>query len=221
MTANLGISQAGLVVAAGAVVLLGAVIALAGALWVRRRWRRLRLLLRGGPEAAVGSIGRSAWRWALGRPLPDRRWRAVARSRRELLLSVSAAERAVDVAATAGAPMGELRSLSRRLRKSADALDASLSVDQRRTARSGELPDTNRQVDDLLRAAAHIHESAARALTAVSGSVQTGLVEDAERELAAVSAGVGERYEGPRMSTCARSLATPSPGTRTSIVRES
>lgn len=201
MTANLGILQSGLVVVAGAVVLLGAVVALAGALWVRRRWRRFRLLWRDGREAALGSIGRSAWRWALGRPLPDRRWRAVARSRRQLLLSVSAAERAVDVAVRAGAPVGELRSLSRRLRKSADALDASLSIDQWRSARSAELPDTDRQVDDLLRAAGHIHESAARALTAVSGAVQTGLVEDAERELAAVSAGVGERYRVPAMPT--------------------
>lgn len=178
------------VLVAGAVFLsLCAPAALAGALWVRRRWRRLRLLWRNGPEGAVVLLGRSAWRWALDRPLPDRRWRDVTRSRRELRLSVAAAERAVDVAAAAGAPVGELRSLARRLRTSADALDASLAIDQWRTTRSAGVPDIARQVEELLRAAADIHESAARMLTTTSGVVQTGLMEDARRELAAVSAG--------------------------------
>lgn len=196
VVASLGIPHPGLVVAAAVVLSLCAMTALAGAWWVRRRWRRLRILLRQGPEAALGVVGRSALRWALSRPLPDRRWWAAARSRRKLLLSVSAAERAVEVAATAGASVGELRSLSRRLRTSADALDASLAVDQRRTARSRDLPDTTRQVEELLRAAAHIHESAARVLTTASGAVQAGLVDDAERELAAVSAGVRDPFQG-------------------------
>jgi hypothetical protein len=182
------------VLVAGAVFLsLCAVAALAGALWVRRRWRRLRLLWRNGPEGAVVLLGRSAWRWALDRPLPDRRWRDVTRSRRELRLSVAAAERAVDVAASVGAPVGELRSLARRLRTSADALDASLAIDQWRTTRSAGVPDIARQVDELLRAATDIHESAARMLTTTSSVVQTGLMEDARRELAAVSAGYPTR----------------------------
>ena len=134
MTESLALAHPFLV--AGAVFLsLCVAIALAGALWVRRRWRRASLLWRQGPEAALVLVGRSAWRWAVDRPLPDRRWRAVARSRRQLRLSVTAAERAVEVAAVAGAPVGELRSLSRRLRTSADALDASLAIDQWRTTR--------------------------------------------------------------------------------------
>jgi hypothetical protein len=182
------------VLVAGAVFLsLCAAAALVGALWVRRRWRRLRLLWRNGPEGALVLLGRSAWRWALDRPLPDRRWREVTKSRRDLRLSVAAAERAVDVAAAAGAPVGELRSLSRRLRTSADALDASLAIDQWRATRSTGVPDIGRQVDELLRASADIHESAARMLTTTSGVVQTGLLEDAQRELAAVSAGYPTR----------------------------
>lgn len=182
------------VLVAGAVLLsLCAAAALAGALWVRRRWRRLRLLWRNGPEGALILLGRSAWRWALDRPLPDRRWREVAKSRRELRLSVAAAERAVDVAEAAGAPVAELRSLSRRLRTSADAVDASLAIDQWRATRSTGMPDIARQVDELLRASADIHESAARMLTTTSGVVQTGLLEDAQRELAAVSAGYPTR----------------------------
>jgi hypothetical protein len=178
------------VLVAGAVFLsLFAAAALIGALWVRRRWRRLRLLWRNGPEGALILVGRSAWRWALDRPVPDRRWREVTKSRRQLRLSVAAAERAVDVAGAAGAPVGELRSLSRRLRASADALDASMAIDQWRTTRSAGVPDIAQQVEDLLRAAADIHEAAARMLTGTSGVVQTGLAEDAQRELAAVSAG--------------------------------
>lgn len=188
MTESLALAHPFLV--AGAVFLLLCVaIALAGALWVRRRWRRASLLWRQGPEAALVLVGRSAWRWALDRPLPDRRWRAAARSRRQLRLSVTAAERAVEVAALAGEPVSELRSLSRRLRTSADALDASLAIDQWRTTRSAGMPETDRRVEELLRAAANIHESAARMLTSSSGVVQNGLLEDAERELAAVSAG--------------------------------
>lgn len=188
MTESLALAHPFLV--AGAVFLsLCVAIALAGALWVRRRWRRASLLWRQGPEAALVLVGRSAWRWAVDRPLPDRRWRAVARSRRQLRLSVTAAERAVEVAAVAGAPVGELRSLSRRLRTSADALDASLAIDQWRTTESAAMPETDRRVEELLRAAANIHESAARMLTSSSGVVQHGLLEDAERELAAVSAG--------------------------------
>lgn len=192
MTESLALVHPVLVV--GAVLLsLCAAATLAGALWVRRRWRRLRLLWRNGPEGALILLGRSAWRWALDRPLPDRRWREVTKSRRELRLSVAAAERAVDLAEAAGAPVGELRSLSRRLRTSADALDASLAIDQWRTTRSTGMPDIARQLDELLRASADIHESAARMLTTTSGVVQTGLLEDAQRELAAVSAGYSTR----------------------------
>lgn len=188
MTTTTGVAD--LMLVAGAVFLSGcAAAALVGGVWLWRRWRRVRFLWRRGPEAALVLVGRPAWRWAVDRPLPDRRWRALARSRRQLRLSVAAAERAVDVAATTGAEVGELRSLSRRLRASADALDASLALDQWRTTRSTGGPDLAQRVDELLRAAADIHESAALVVTTTSGVVRSGLLEDARRELAAISAG--------------------------------
>jgi hypothetical protein len=188
-TESVGVADPVLVAGAAAILSLGVAVTLVGVVWLRRRWRRLRFLLRLGPEAAVVAAGRLAWRSVLDRPRPDRRWRELARSRRRLRQSVSAAEHAVELAASTGAPVGELRSLSRRLRKAADALDASLAADQWSPVRSTATPQTAREVDELLGAAASVHASAAGLLATASGAAQIGLLEDAERELAAVSAG--------------------------------
>jgi hypothetical protein len=180
-----------------AVVLVAcALTALAGALWLRRRWRRLLLVLGGRAQAAAAEAGRTGWRWALAQPLPDARWRHVTRARRQVLLAVSSAERAVDAAAVAGAPVGDLPQLARRLRSAADAVDASLAVGQRdpRTRReAGEA--TTGQVREVLRAAACIHDAAALALTASSERERTGLVRDAERELTAIATGARRAAE--------------------------
>ncbi|MGH9092974.1 MAG: hypothetical protein ACRDZR_16600, partial [Acidimicrobiales bacterium] len=104
-----------LAVLAGLVV-VGAVAALAGVLWLRHRWRRLRLVLAGRVQEAAGQVGRNGWRWALAQPVPDARWRAVTRSRRQVLRAAASAERAVEAATAAGAPVGDLPHLARRLR---------------------------------------------------------------------------------------------------------
>lgn len=186
---------ADLLVVAAAVCGLCVVGALAGALWLRHRWRRVRLLLGARVQAVAADAGWHGWRWALARPLPDARWRSVTRSRRQVLRAVSSAERAVDAARVAGAPVGDLPQLARRLRSSADAVDASLAVEQRGAWSHHGTGGTDEQVREVLRAAACIHEAAAVALAAGAGRERTGLLHDAERELAAISAGTRRAAE--------------------------
>lgn len=193
----------------GAVLVLCAASAVAAVLWARRRWRRLRAELGSRAQALLLVAGRAGWRWVLTRPAPDRHWVATTARRRQLLRAVADAEQAVAVADAAGAPIGDLRSLTRRLRSSADALAASMSIDRRRAPGSQEPSGLSEQVDELLRAAAHIRAAAVRALSATTDHHRTGLAEDAERELLAVSAGVGRSHEvahrlrpGPGTSGC-------------------
>lgn len=195
--------------AVGAVLALCAAAAVGAVLWARRRWRRLRSELGSRAQALLLVAGRAGWRWVLTRPAPDRRWVATTARRRQLLRAVADAERAVAVADAAGAPIGDLRSLTRRLRSSADSLDASMSIDRRHAPGPQEPAGWSEQVDELLQAAAHIRTAAVRALSATTDHHRTGLAADAERELVAVSAGVGRSYEvarrfrpGPGPSGC-------------------
>lgn len=175
---------------AALVVALGVVAAVGTVVWVRRRWRRLVSDLRGRAALATAGAGRAGWRWLLAHPVPDRRsWSAV-RARRQVLVAVAAAERAVDHAGAAGAPVGELRSLCRRLRTSADALDAVLATGGRRgdTAETGN-GDALSQAGELVAVAQRIRTSAALLVSSGAYRLDPTLGADADRELAAVVAG--------------------------------
>lgn len=185
-----------LMVAAG-VVVLAAVAGVLAAVWIRRRWRRLGLVLAGRVGMAAAGAGRKGVRWALAHPVPDARWWSAARARRQVLRAVAAAEQAVDAARAADAPVGDLPQLARRLRASADAVDASLAVAQRGAWRHDGADGTEEQVHEVLRAAACIHEAAVVALSAGSAHRRAGLVHDAEHELAAISAGARRAVPGP------------------------
>ena len=105
--------------AAGTIGLAGAA---TGLWWLKRRVRRRLEAARrvmaaraaGGGPVSIGS------RWLSSRRLPDRRWIAAARARQELWRAVSAADHAVTAARQAGAPIGELHTLSRRLDRTMD-----------------------------------------------------------------------------------------------------
>jgi hypothetical protein len=135
----------------------GAVGLAAGLWWLRRRARRLKRFGRemaaraGLAAAAAGAAGRRR-AWSL--PLPDRRWLAAARERRQLWRAVSDAEHAVTTARRAGAPTGDLDGLCRRLREAAGHADRCLSVTRRQTEPgAGHGADVTAQVSDLVAAA--------------------------------------------------------------------
>ncbi|GEM_PF-3883619 len=213
MALVLAMTHLELVVAAGVVLaFVGTGVVMTGVV-VRRFWRRLHKVLRRPLSEAVAETRRVGWRWVLARPLPDRQWRAALRSRRQLLAAVSAAEHAVEVASAAGAPVGDLRSLSRRLRASANAIDRSLSITQRGIAGfPGTVPAPSAQLHDLLQAAAQIQRAALRALE-VTTDAPAAVLRDARRELMAISSGVDRSVDvGHSMASASASgTGVPSP----------
>ena len=175
--------------AAGTIGLAGAA---TGLWWLKRRVRRRLEAARrvmaaraaGGGPVSIGS------RWLSSRRLPDRRWIAAARARQELWRAISAADHAVTAARQAGAPIGELHTLSRRLRRAAANADRALSVARRAPAAAGELGPVTSQVGDLVKTAGLIHDAAASAVASVYQPAATNLADDARREAVALSAGI-------------------------------
>lgn len=167
------------------------------AIWLlRRSWGRLGVWLGRHLRHALLHAAGAGWRWALSRHLPDRQWRSLHVMRRNLLVAVSGSEHAVAVAKAAGAPIGDLESLGRRLREAANAVDASLRIAQRGSAPMTDLATASGQAADLSRTAAQIQGAAALALTAVARPVATELREDTEREVIAIAAGLSRFADG-------------------------
>ncbi len=117
-------------------------------------------------------------------PLPD--------LRRQLWRGVGDAEGAVRDAVLAGAPVGDLPSLSRRLRSTAEALDRLLAGDDDR-----HLAGVRRQVADVVSTAAAIRSAATAATVAVVSDATEvrlrDLVADTDREVHSLAAGI-DRY---------------------------
>ncbi len=188
--------------AAGAICLAGAA---TGLWWLQRRIRRrLEASRRVIAARAAGSGGVSIGpRWLWSRRLPDRRWIAAARARQELWRAVSAADHAVTAARQAGAPIGELDTLCRRLRHAAADADRALSVARRAPAAACEQGPVPSQVGDLVKTAGLIHDAAVSAVASVYQPAAVSLADDARREAVALSAGI---------ATAARATAGGLPG---------
>jgi hypothetical protein len=109
--------------------------------------------------------------------------------RRQLWQGVGDADRAVRDAAAAGAPVGDLPSLHRRLRSTATALDGLLA-----TADDRHLSGVRRQVADVLSTASAIRSAATAATVAVVSDTTDmhlrELVADTDREVQSLAAGV-------------------------------
>ncbi|HEV3213557.1 MAG TPA: hypothetical protein VGZ03_09205 [Acidimicrobiales bacterium] len=165
---------AAVLVAAGilAAVVAGALVFCA--LWLRRIWRRKRveLTLRLN-ELALAAVASGA-RWLWTRSLPDRRWRTLQRARRDLARSSARAEHAVRQVRDANASLGDLESLTRRLRHAALDVDRSLRIAQRSAG--------NELVDELLR---HAHEltRAANGIQRAAAASLAGLHRESTDEL--------------------------------------
>lgn len=163
------------------------------AVWLRRRWRRLRRMV----ALQIPDIAREAnlvaWRWIWTRPLPDSRWRRSHQARRRLNRAVTGAERAVAVAGSAGAPLGDLESLCHRMRRVATSVDAQLWMSQGTTGPSSDPAATLRQSEAIVAAAGRIQETAVAAMRGTALEL-SDLVDDVHREVAAVAVGTHRAY---------------------------
>jgi hypothetical protein len=173
-----GVSHAWIVIAGlGALVVGGALVVVYR---IRERWRALR----GRADVRAGISWISSWRTA-GNGGAASRWRY------ELWQGVSDATRALrDAEAAAGGPIGDLRSLNRRLRVTADELDRLLGMAVGMHSSSPEVAELRRQVGDALAASSAIRRAALAAASATTGARAGELASDAVREVESVAAGV-------------------------------
>jgi hypothetical protein len=153
--------------------------AVVGALWLRRRWARLWTLAARHAGRLAREASTAGWRRLWSVQLPDHQWRVLHRDRRQLWRAVADTECAVQGANAAGAPLGDLASLARRLREAATKLDCTLRIAQRSTGSSPDVSSLSEEAQVLLAAAGHIRHSAAVTLTATSEPVGGQLLEDA------------------------------------------
>jgi hypothetical protein len=117
-------------------------------------------------------------------------WPTVA-PRRRLWRAVRSAEQAVAHATAAGAPVGDLPSLCRRLRTAALGVDRAICA----AGASGGVrrplpPDVARELEDVVTAARGIHGNAVAAITATSRHSTSALVLDVHTETQALAAGL-------------------------------
>lgn len=149
---------------------------------VRAIRRRARALL--GPRAGGSSLGLMT---VATSPVTQPAWWGLQRERQRLWRSVTAAEYAVTSAARGNAPIGDLPSLTRRLRATAGEVDAALCAASR--APGGPPAALKEECRDLQRAAADIHRCAAQSATGVLGGSQD-LLSAIRIEVQALATGV-------------------------------
>ena len=146
----------------------------------RRRWQRWRRTV-----TMAGQVRRAPTAFAAVASLPvtDVDWWLRQRDRHRMWRSVAAAERAVQAARRADAPLGDLVVLSRQLRSTARTVDALASAGGRR-------PQSRQRVDEVVAAAASIQAAATDSLLAVSAPETTGIAAAVELEIAALRHGL-------------------------------
>jgi hypothetical protein len=177
----------------GALVTLAIVVGASYALWrlVRRRWRIL-----AARAAATGLAGisdrvrTSGWVSSLraGGPV-DRSFVPAVVASRGMWRSVRDAESAVASADEAGAPVGDLPSLCRRLRAAASDIDRMLRARPEGTPVATPEP-VGRHLADVAAAARNVHDVALRAMAEAFAGTGSSLVADADREAHALAAGL-------------------------------
>lgn len=91
---------------------------------------------------------------------------------------------------TAGGPIGDLRSLNRRLHGTAEELDRLLVVASGMPSGSPEIAEVGHQVGDALAASSALRRAALASASATTGARAGELASDAVREVESVAAGV-------------------------------
>jgi ABC-type molybdate transport system permease subunit len=150
----------------------------------RQRYRRLRrrmllVPLTVGPRM-LGYVART--------PAVSPTWWTTQVDRRRLWRSVAAAEHAVATAKAAGAPLADLPSLNRQLRRAASAVDSAMVAASRsRTPTSAAVA---RQARDVRASADRIHHAAVESLSSVADGHTSQLARSVEIETEALRAGL-------------------------------
>lgn len=153
----------------------------------RRSWRLTTCLLRrGGREIAGATVGGA--QWMMIQPWGRLHWWRTELLRRRMWLAVNSACGAVSNASKAGSPIGELPALCDDLNGVACQADTALRISATATAGS-RASDTNRLVDDVLAAAARIHDSATSSATHDLAANVGMLVSQCTQEAEALTAG--------------------------------
>jgi len=175
--------------AVGVIAAAMGLVAFATALWVRRQWRRKRVLLSLNAHALAVSAGAAGVKWLWSRPVPDRRWLSLHRTRRQLHRAVDGADKAVRMARAANAPIGELASLSNRLRAVALDVDKSLRIAQNADGPAAKVDATVAQARELTAAGREIQHAVATSLESSNRPAAQALVDHVRLEIQAVDAG--------------------------------
>lgn len=149
----------------------------------RRRWRRWRALDRRSRRQRIVERGVAA---VAASPMSQPGWWLAQRERHRLWRSVTAAERAVVAAVDGGAPVGDLPSLSRRLRLQAESVDGAVQ------AAGAALPGEARsRVTDVVVMADQVRRAATEALLATAADpTGHGLADAIAVEVAALRHGL-------------------------------
>ena len=157
-----------------------------GVLWLRGRIRRLRRRISTG----VVQWAHQASTEVLGaRLVPDRHWMTLYHTKRRLARAKAGAARAVESARSAGAPLGDLESLLRRINASAEDLDASLAIAQRSSRSEFDYTAVVDQADALVESAHLIEKAAGVSLAATSAPAVTRIARDVHHAAEALRAG--------------------------------
>jgi ABC-type molybdate transport system permease subunit len=165
------------------VLLLGA--GVAGVLAVRAAQRRYRQLRRRLLVAPL-TVGPRVLGYVVRTPATSPAWWGAQVDRRRLWRSVTAADRAVTAAKSAGAPLGDLPMLNRQLRRAAQAVDGALvAANRSRTPASAAV---QRQVRELRDSADRIHAAAVESLSTVAQT--SDLARSVQLETEALRAGL-------------------------------
>jgi hypothetical protein len=191
---NADVTVHDLVLAGAVVLLLMAAGGIAAALWLRRRWRRMRRLMNVQAHDLTREASRIVWQWISTWEVPNRGWRRTHQARRHLHQAVAGAERTVRVAGTAGAPLGDLEAMTHRLGRVATNVDRRLWLLGRAPAETTDVQAALDEANDIGAAAAQIQRAALAAMGGAT-SDKAGIVEDIRREAAAVTAGVARMRE--------------------------
>lgn len=185
---------------AGAVILLGLVgLAIMVKRRVQRRWMlvQVRLWEFLGPRFSLAA--RNGGRWSSGQPLWDARWWASQWTRHRLWTAVTSAEQSVSGAEEAGAPVGDLPVLCRRLRVAAQDLDRLMRVAPGRGEGHEAARSAHDQVAQVVSAARSIQETAAAGMSEFGAPSVRDLADDVQREVHALRAGLRHSREALKL----------------------
>jgi len=181
-------------VVAGTVILFTlatAALVVAGLLFVRRRYRlavrRYRELGHAGVAAEAFRMAEVQWR---RHPVHDPAWRRSQRARRRMHRAVEAASQAVRHADAAGAPVGDLPSVCRRLQSSAGQVDHLLRVPPLPADPAALPADPVGEADAVAVAAGRIHAAARASLHQFASPAVTSASDAAHLEVVAVHEGL-------------------------------